>query len=185
VDTATDPDTLRLQSLVQRAQQGDRSALPELKAALDEDATLWQRHGDLAYHAQTAWLDLVGGADLLLRECVERKLAELRAELAGPAPTKLEGLLVERVAACWLQLHFADASYAQTRSVTASASTRKELLQRQVAAERRYLAAIKQLALVQKLLKPATSADRAAESNRAGTATRWPVPPGARVALVG
>ena len=73
----------RLQALVKRAEQGDESALPELRAALDTNPWIWERYGDLARQSQAAWLQLIAGPNLLLRESVERKAEQLRAELAG------------------------------------------------------------------------------------------------------
>src|SRR4051794_11445512 len=90
------PDTEireRLQRLGRRAEQGDGTALPELRAALDANPWVWDRYGDLAQQSQAAWLRLIAGPDLLLRESVERKAAQLRAELAGPEPSPLERLL--------------------------------------------------------------------------------------------
>jgi len=146
-----------LQALVERAQAGDRSSLPELKAALDTNPAIWRQVGDLAAQAQEAWLRLLAGQDLLLEECVRRKLEELRLELVGPDPTPLEALLVERIVACSLQCHYADALYPQARGPEATAAVRLELMRRQESAQRRYLASIKQLALVRKLLKPSLS----------------------------
>ena len=146
-----------LPDLVRRAQQGDHSVLPWLRRTLDDDPAIWQRHGDLAAQAQAAWLALVAGPDLVLRESVGRKLDALRAELAGPAPSPLERLLVERVTACWLQAHFADASYAQAPGPAATPAVLRELLHRQDSSQKRYLAAIKQLAVIRKLLRPALS----------------------------
>jgi hypothetical protein len=48
----------------------------------------------LARQSQAAWLQLIAGPNLLLRESVERKAEQLRAELAGPEPSPLEGVLV-------------------------------------------------------------------------------------------
>src|SRR5262245_1955874 len=62
------PARVRLESLVQRAQQGDEGALPELRQALDNHPEFWQRCGDLALQAQTAWVQLISGKDILLRE---------------------------------------------------------------------------------------------------------------------
>jgi hypothetical protein len=146
-----------LQELVQRAQQGDTTVLPELKEALDADASIWQTYGDLAFQARAAWLSMLAGKDLLLYESVERKLDELRAELAGPDPSPLEKLLVERVAACWLQTMYADALYAQAKGPGATPGVLRELMRKQESSQRKYLAAIKELALVRKLLKPAVS----------------------------
>jgi hypothetical protein len=145
----------RLQTLVQRAEQGDESALPTLRAALDANPWIWERYGDLAQQSQAAWLQLIAGPNLLLRESVERKTEQLRAELAGPGPSPLERLLVERVIACWLQVQYADAAYAQQTSPSPGQHT--AALKRQAGSHQRYLHAIKTLATVRKLLKPALS----------------------------
>jgi len=154
--STTETETLeRLQSLVKRAEQGDESALPELRAALDANPWIWERYGDLARQSQAAWLQLIAGTNLLLRESVERKAEQLRAELAGPGPSPLEKLLVERVIACWLQVQYADAAYAQLQGPSPGQHT--AALKRQAGAQQRYLFAIKTLATVRKLLKPAPS----------------------------
>jgi hypothetical protein len=145
----------RLQTLVKRAEQGDESSLPTLRAALDANPWIWERYGDLARQSQAAWLQLIAGPNLLLRESVERKAEQLRAELAGPEPTPLERLLVERVIACWLQVQYADAAYAQLQAPSPGQHT--AALKRQAGAQQRYLYAIKTLATVRKLLKPALS----------------------------
>jgi hypothetical protein len=145
----------RLQALVKRAEQGDESALPELRVALDSNPWIWERYGDLAQQSQAAWLQLIAGPNLLLRESVERKAEQLRAELAGPGPSPLERLLVERVIACWLQTQYADAAYAQQQNPSPGQHT--AALKRQAGSHQRYLHAIKTLATVRKLLRPALS----------------------------
>jgi hypothetical protein len=145
----------RLQSLVKRAEQGDESALPTLRAALDANPWIWERYGDLAQQSQAAWLQLIAGPNLLLRESVERKAEAMRAELAGPGPSPLEKLLVERVIACWLQTQYADAAYAQQQNPSPAQHT--AALKRQAGSHQRYLHSIKTLATVRKLLKPALS----------------------------
>src|SRR5262249_51636526 len=78
-----------------------------------------------------------------------------RAELGGPAPSPLERLLVERVVMTWLQTAYHDALAAQSAG---AAEARLRLIhQQQSNSERRHLAAVKQLALVRKLLKPTPS----------------------------
>jgi hypothetical protein len=168
-----------LRELLQRAREGDYTVLPELKEALDADPTIWQTYGDLAFQARTAWLGLLAGKDLLLYQSVERKLDDQRAELAGPHPSPLEKLLVERVAACWLQTMYADALYAQARGPGATPGVLRELMKRQESSQRRYLAAIKQLALVRKLLRPSLSpVDLAMSSVGEGqpAGVRWRAP---------
>jgi hypothetical protein len=143
----------RLQRLVERAEQGDETVLGELRAALDVNPWVWQRFGDLGRQAEAAWLQLVAGKNLLLLEATQRKAAQLRAELAGPAPSPLERLLIERIVACWLQVHYSDASYAQLKGTTPAQHT--AALRRQNSAQQRYLQAVKALATVRKLLRPA------------------------------
>lgn len=140
-----------LADLVGRARTGDRTALPLLRHYLDAHPEVWRRCGDLAAQARELWLGLVAGSDLFVAESVRRKLDELKAELSGPSPTPLESLVIERVLACWLQAHYADASYAQARGPGSTAAVRTELMKRQESAQRRYLASVKQLAVVRKL----------------------------------
>ena len=153
----------RLGGVVRRAQAGDRTALPDLRKALDEHPEYFDHAGDLALMAQHTWLDLLSGTDLFIRETVERKLAEMRIELAGASPSPLEKLLVERVVACWLQLNHADTMFVGNQS--SSEAIRKELVKRQESAQRRYVEAIKQLAQLRKLVMPKakTSNVRASE----------------------
>jgi hypothetical protein len=140
---------------VRRAEQGDESALPELRAALDTNPWIWERYGDLAQQSQAAWLQLIAGQNLMLRESIERKAEQMRAELAGPDPPPTERLLVERVVACWLQAQYADAAYAQLKGNNPGQHTLA--LRRQNSAQQRYLHAIRTLVTVQKLLRPAPS----------------------------
>ena len=150
------PEALeRLRLLLQRAEQGDEAALPALGLALDAHPEIWQRYGDLGRQAEAAWVQLVCGPNLLLRESLGRKLEELRAELGGPSPSPLERLLVARVLACWLQVHYADTAYAQLKA--ASPAQHAAALKRQNAAQQRYLQAVKALATVRKLLRPPLS----------------------------
>ena len=86
----------------------------------------------------------------MARESFARKAAELTAELAGPDPTPVETLLVERVVACWLQLHHADAAgaHAGALSLRQAAFAQK----RQDSANRRYMMALAALATLRRLV---------------------------------
>jgi hypothetical protein len=116
---------------------------------------MWREYGDVAAVAQRSWVKLAAGNDLLLEESLTRAAAALRAEVAGPEPSTLERLLADRIVATWLQVNHADALVAQRSS--ASPTQRHELQRRQESAERRHQAALKQLALVRKLLRKAPS----------------------------
>jgi len=151
------PIVEHLRDLVQRAQEGDHTVLPELRKALDGDPSLWQTYGDLAAQAQASWLHLLAGNDLMLQESVAHKLDEMRTELGDAGSSPLEKLLIERVLACWVQTCYSDASYAQSRDPKASPAVLRELQHRQDSSQRRLLDAIKKLALVRKLLRPSVS----------------------------
>jgi hypothetical protein len=150
----TDPDDSQaLIELVDRAQKGDATALPDLRQWLQNPEVVDVLGGDLARQAEHSLLDRATGKDLSFREAVLRKLETMRAELAGPAPSPLERLLAERVVTCWLQVHDADIRLAQneTKLSLAQAEYHQSRCDR---AHRRYLSAIKTLATVRKLALP-------------------------------
>jgi hypothetical protein len=143
-----------LRALIERARQGEAAAVPALRAALDEHPEIWGRYGDLAAHTQQAWVGLISGADLALSESLIRKTAALEATLAGTDPTPLERLLAARIAATWLQLHYCEASMAQSEVSLKHAEFSSK---RQARAHRNYLMAIASLATIRRLLPVATS----------------------------
>jgi hypothetical protein len=149
-----EPYTEEMRQLLLRAQGGDPAVLPELRELLDARPELWKRLGDLAGHVEEALLGLAAGKSLLARESIRRRLDELRAELAGPAPSAVEKLLVGRVVVCWAQCHLADLEAAQKAKAGPPAAHAER---RQSGAQARYLAALKQLALIRKLVRPGPS----------------------------
>jgi len=66
--------------ILQRARQGDEDVLPELRDWL-EQSNVWRQFGDLGLQARDAWLRLLAGKDLVLRESLIKKLSDLKAEL--------------------------------------------------------------------------------------------------------
>jgi hypothetical protein len=149
------PGVTEVSEMLRRAQQGDATVMPELREFLDARAELWREVGDVAAVAREAVLKLAAGSDLMIRECISRVLDEMHGELAGPEPSPLERLLVERVLTTWLQLHLADLD--ATTNDRPGSPLASDARKRQESAQRRYLGAVKQLALVRKLLKPAIS----------------------------
>jgi hypothetical protein len=121
-----------LRGLLARARAGDAAVLPALRAALDGRPELLRTCGDLASRARDAWLGLVAGPDLALKESLGWKAAAMLDELAGPAAAPIERLLAERVVATWLEMSYADVMAEQA----AGASPRQAsfVLKRQVGA---------------------------------------------------
>lgn len=139
-----------LGALVDRVQQGDKTALPTLRAAL-KDPDLADLGGDLARLNRCALIDMVAGENVLVQEAVRSKVDLLRAELAGPNPAPLERLLVERIVSCWLHLHYIEwCSQKEGRTIPLATYYQRSLS----LAQKRYFAAIKTLAVVRRLALP-------------------------------
>jgi hypothetical protein len=141
-----------LAKVLERAQKGDASTLPAIREFLQDPQAVDRFGGDLARQAELSLINAAAGKNLLFKESITRKLELLRAELAGPNPTPVERLLVERVVGCWLQVQDADVRYAQAKELTIPWG---EYYQRRMdRAHKRYLSAIRMLALVRKLAVP-------------------------------
>ena len=97
-----------------RANTGDETALAEVRKLLRSRPDMISALcGDLAEQAEKALLDQLTGKQPIFCEVIAAKLDAMRTELAGPKPSSIERLLVERVVACWLQVYHADAIAAQ------------------------------------------------------------------------
>src|SRR5262249_3210086 len=141
-----------LVAMTDRAQNGDRTTLPALRELLKHPEAVALPGGDLARQAQLTLIDKFSGKNLLLKESLTRKLELLGAELAGSNPTPVERLLVERIVTCWLHLHHLEMIYAGKDSLSLElGGYYQRSLDR---AQKRYLAAIKTLAVVRKLAVP-------------------------------
>jgi hypothetical protein len=165
-----------LHALVNRAQNGDQTALPGLRELLKLPEVVDLLGGDLARRAQETLIAKFSGQNLLFRESLSRKLDLLRADLAGPTPMPLERLLVERVVACWLHLHHLEFVYAgkDSMSLELGAYYQRSLS----AAQKRYLSAIKTLALVRKLALPVLQVNIARRQVNVGQAQLNAAAPG-------
>jgi hypothetical protein len=151
--TANDnPEVDRLLAIVDGAENGDRTALSELRKTLADFPELISAFGgDLVMQVEAM---LVGKFSQLptVREAISANLNALRAELAGENPSPIERLLVERIATCWLQVAYADSKIAGIERFSIQEG---DYLQRQQdRAHRRYLSALKMLAVVRRLALP-------------------------------
>ena len=133
-----------------RAQEGDASVLPRLRAMLREDrAPFVELMGNMAAIVERGLSAGMFGKNLAAREALVRKLALLRAELAGPDPSPIERLLAERAAFCWMTVYEYERQYANSRDLP---PRQAEFHQRRIdAAHRRFLSSLKTLATVRKL----------------------------------
>ncbi|MEN6640951.1 MAG: hypothetical protein ABFE08_00760 [Armatimonadia bacterium] len=140
-------------ALLKRAEKGDESAMPMIRKVTIDFPNLWDTVGDAAKAVQDAMLKVYAGDNIYVREAIEQRLSKLRSELAGPDTSPLERLLAERIVACWLQVQYADAIYAQNMKELGIAWSEHHQ-RRQDRAHRRFLSAVKTLATVRKLALP-------------------------------
>ena len=146
--SADDPVT----ALLKRANGGDRSVLPKLQRLLDRYPELSPLFGDLGRCAKKRWIELATGNNVLVKETLLRHVAALQEELEGPTPSVLERLLAERVVVCWLELQCLDPALSGQKEIPLRVAEFHD--RRRDRAHRRYLAAIRSLATVRRLVIP-------------------------------
>jgi hypothetical protein len=149
---ATEVKTLR--ALLKRAEEGDATALAEVRRQFEAVPAAWEPFGNVAAQAQRAWIKVSAGGNPLVDEGICQTSTALRGELLGEAPSPLERLLVERIVACWLQVQYADRQAAQFEQAGGTFKAGEYWQKQQERAQRRYLAAIRTLAQVRRLLVP-------------------------------
>jgi hypothetical protein len=154
-----------------RAQAGDPAALAQVTAWMDAHLEICARAGDVAAVVERTWIGLLAGENPVYRELVGRSAVELTRRLAGPEPTPIVQLLARRAVACWLQVQHADGKAAEPAGTGAPLG--RFLMERQDRAHRRLLAALAELARIQKLLgqdarTPVGDRDRSGPSHGGG-----------------
>jgi hypothetical protein len=162
----------KLQDLSDRAQDGDETAVPEIRKVLDDSPDLaWLFIKGPAKLAESVMIDkFTKDGDLASKEFLRHQLESMRVELAGGNPSALERLLAERVVATWLQVQLFEGLYAvgmKSGTLILDDHHQKRLDQ----AHRRHLSAIRTLAQIRKL-GPAVQINIAEKQiNTAGTTT--------------
>ena len=150
VHGASAPTQREMKKLLRKAEQGDKSVLPTLQTWMDSTPGYWETVGDLAKTARQSLIETISGDNLLVQEAHDRKCIALTKELAGPQPSPLERLLVERIVLCWLHLYYAEALYVQhLEKLTLPQDAYYQ--QRISKAQARYLSAMRTLAHVRRL----------------------------------
>src|SRR5208283_4769473 len=147
---AEPPFLVELRALVKQAEAGDATVLPRLRQLLDEHPEIWHHVGDVAGIVERAWIGLLAGDDALAVESMKRTIAEMRSDLAGEHPTRLERMMVDQVVACWLETKHVEAASALAKQGSPESANYR--LKRLESAQRRYEGAIKTLTTVRTLL---------------------------------
>lgn len=140
-----------IDDLIDRAQKGDRSILPQVREVL-KSPEVADALGNLARRVEATMVASVTGGNVAMQEGLTKKLAEMRADLLGADPTPLERQLVDRVVLCWLAVHDAELRAALATDL---APGQGDYWQRRIThAHKRHLSAIKTLATVRKMAVP-------------------------------
>jgi hypothetical protein len=100
----TMPSREQFDKLRRLANQGNARAQATLRKILDRHPELWQDVGNLARQAEMSLVGVIAQGEFFVSEAILRQAATLRKDLAGPFPTPLERLAVERVVGAWLEL---------------------------------------------------------------------------------
>jgi len=159
-----------IKAVAARAMSGDAAAVPRLREILAEYPTISQSHGNVAAHAERAWLDLAAGNDLYLRECVVKFAEDLRTRLTRPTASPVERLLVERAVACWLQMHYVAAAEAHAIGAKEGPRLLEYRAKRQARAQRMFQASLSALVTMQKLFPAAPAGELAPAVEEAAAA---------------
>ena len=139
-----------LKGCVKQAHDGDAEALSKVREILEEAPLLARVFVDIANIAERSLVKRFSGDDPLVQEAIPPQLKAKREELVGPEPSPLEQLLAERIIACWLQLQYAEAVYAQ--NLGEINMRQSDYHQRRLdRLHNRYLSSIKTLAQIRKL----------------------------------
>ena len=166
------PTKLGRRELVKQANAGDQAALATLGKTLDENPQIWRAVGNLAMHARMVMVDAIAGDNVFTKDALLRHADEMEQDLAGPSPTTLERLAVQRIVACWLETHYAALQGPEPTGNTLKHA--KFALQIRESAEKRFHAAIKSYSLIRQLLPSSAHSD--AKSGQDTTATTAPAP---------
>jgi hypothetical protein len=146
----------KLSALVDRAQAGDASTLPQINKILDECPEIWTRLGDLEGLAEKAWVAVLAEKNPLIVEAIGRTLAKMRSDLSGEEnPTQIEKVLIDQVVLCWLQVKALEFNTANQEK-SSGGKTNRPHIQLELA-HRRHLSALKALTDLRRL-KPGAMA---------------------------
>jgi hypothetical protein len=150
--------------LAARAERGEKGVLPALREAL-ADPDLVRLFGDTDAVVRSYLLRRLDNP--VLKEVMPRRLVLMRHDLVGAGPPPVEALIAERAVTCWVHLEVLELTYAASGPLELGVA--RYYHQAIALAERRYLAALRTLALVRKLLAPRRAGGAAGEGRPPST----------------
>jgi len=128
-------------ALVVRAEKGSEKAQAELRDLLDSNSELWRPLGDIGNLVERFLIDMASPTSLLMRESLQRRLAEVREQLLNGDKSPLLTFLVHRVLVSWLEVEVR-----QIQAMLAQGEPMNRKQQRRLdQAQRRHVESIKAL----------------------------------------
>jgi hypothetical protein len=159
-----------LKDLITRENDGDEDALARMDTVLEQIPSLARKFGNLNILVEEGFVERTATNNPFRQKSLKITLEEMREELAGPNPSPLEILGAERVASCWLQLHYAELIYNQ--NLPKLTLREDDYYQKRLdRLHKRYLSAMRSLAQVRKLLKPKVGQINIGEKQQINTGT--------------
>ena len=162
----------RLEELSDRAADDDKKVRGELRRLLRESGPEVVREAsEIARIGQQSLIKTAAGGEVLAEEALVIRLATMRSEIAGPHPSPLEVLLVEKIVSVWILsevlelLLSAQLTTELPKSQRMSHSFLKFYLGWQEQAHRRLLSSIRELARVRRLQSGAPSSQTNVQIN--------------------
>jgi hypothetical protein len=147
-----------LQELADKADVDDGARLELRRRLREETPEVVAGCSDSTRSYRRLLAERASGGNPLRKEAISERAGRMALELAGENPTPLEVLLSERVASLWVLVELQEALlaawYYNKAKATSSPTFVLQMARLQESAHRRYLAAIKTLAQVQKLQGP-------------------------------
>jgi hypothetical protein len=143
----------KLNELVKNTHKENPKAddITELRRFFDDDPELWRTTGNMARRTLDHLLRTYYSQSAYVRECVSRRIKEMREELAYEESHPLEQILIEQILVCWVNLYVLEINSATKLCESHSTETGLYWDKRLTGAQRRFGRASETLARVRKL----------------------------------
>jgi len=148
----------RLDELLRGINAGNERAAKELHEYCRAMPALWDHFVGLESSALDSWKKLIcpeaTNRGAFTRDHMDAELDKRRKALCADGDSQLETLLINRILSAWMQVMYADASYAQMQRQDGTFARMEYAQKRLDRAQRQLLRAIQALATVRRLLRP-------------------------------
>ncbi len=143
----------KLSELVKNTHKENPKAedIAELRRFFDDDPELWSTTGNMARRTLDHLLRTYYSQSAYLRECVSRRVKEMREQLGYSESPPLEQILIEQILVCWVNLYVLEINSATKLCESHSTEAGLYWDKRLTGAQRRFRRASESLARIRKL----------------------------------